>query len=449
MRDAIPLALCVVLAHLAGRYLWFESFRHFLPERSRSRMFLSFFILGGLNVVFYLWIFSNPAYLIMAYKSALVIGWIPYVLLSFYWLPRLIAQQIFVFGMQGLWIPLLHTISILTVLHFFGSGETPENLYLELSFYLIYFMVSLPLSAHMFRHMCPSRQLINDKAYGYYIAFLPLLIAFIQMPISLEQDLWTLDKLLSRLIAFFPFVALYRYVSLQAEDLENEVLMKSANEIQQRAIRFFQNNMLLIQASMKQFSILRHDMRHQMNMLYGLISSGNQEEALQLLRSYDEHLEKTAIHPFCLNPFVNAVLSVYIVKAKDAGIPVTCRVNFPEEVPEVQERLSFALANLLENAIRVSEKQDKDKRFLRINLQTKGRQVILCIENYCASPIHFDKEGFPTTDEPGHGTGMTSIRHFISYYKGYKSFSQENEMVRFEIYFTLPEEGGSAAKGRR
>lgn len=441
MRDAIPLALCVVLAHLAGRYLWLESFRHFLPDHRRNRMFLSFFILGVLNVAFYLWIFSNPAYMIMAYKSALAIGWLPYVLLSFYWLPRLIAQQIFVLGMQGLWIFLLHTLSILTIIYFFNGGETPEKLYLELSFYLIYFMVSLPLSAHMFRHMMPSRQLINDKAYGYYIAFLPLLIAFIQMPISLEQDLWTLDKLLSRLIAFFPFAALYRYVSLQAEDLENEVLMKSANEIQQRAIRFFQNNMLLIQASMKQFSILRHDMRHQMNMLYGLISSGNQEEALQLLRSYDEHLEKTAIHPFCLNPFVNAVISVYIVKAKDAGIPVTCRVNFPEEVPEVQERLSFALANLLENAIRVSEKQDKDKRFLRINLQTKGRQVILCIENYCASPIHFDKDGFPTTDNTGHGTGMVSIRHFISYYKGYKSFSQENEMVRFEIYFTLPEEG--------
>lgn len=449
MRNAIPLALCVVLAHLAGRYLWFESFRHFLPDHRQSRMFLSFFILGVLNVAFYLWIFSNPAYMIMAYKSALAIGWLPYVLLSFYWLPRLIAQQIFVLGMQGLWVFLLHTLSILTIIYFFNGGETPEKLYLELSFYLIYFMVSLPLSAHMFRHMMPSRQLINDKAYGYYIALLPMLISLIQMPISMDQDLWTMDKLLSRLISFSTFWALYRYVALQAKDLENEVLLKSTNEIQQRAIRFFQNNMLLIQASMKQFSILRHDMRHQMNMLYGLISSGNQEEALHLIRSYDEHLEKTAIHPFCLNPFVNAVISMYIVKARAAGIPVTCRVNFPEEVPEVQERLSFALANLLENAIRVSEKQDKDKRFLRINLQTKGRQVILCIENYCASPIHFDKEGFPTTDEPGHGTGMTSIRHFISYYNGYKSFSQENEMVRFEIYFTLPEEGGSAAKGRR
>lgn len=205
MRAAIPLALCVVLAHLAGRYLWFESFRHFLPERSRNRMILSFFILGALNVAFYLWIFSYPAYMIMAYKGSIVLGWIPYVLLSFYWLPRLIAQQIFVFGMQGLWLPLLHTISMFTVIHFFGGGETPEKLYMELSFYLIYFMVFLPLSDHMFRHMVPSRQLINDKAYGYYIAIPPILIASIQIPVSMDEGLWTMDKLLSRLISFTVF----------------------------------------------------------------------------------------------------------------------------------------------------------------------------------------------------------------------------------------------------
>lgn len=401
MRAAIPLALCVVLAHLAGRYLWFESFRRFLPERIRNRMILSFFILGALNVAFYLWIFSYPAYMIMAYKGSMVLGWIPYVLLSFYWLPRLIAQQIFVFGMQGLWIPLLHTISMFTVIHFFGGGKTPEKLYMELSFYLIYFMVSLPLSAHMFRHMVPSRQLINDKAYGYYIALLPILIASIQIPISMDEGLWTMDKLLSRLISFTVFWAFYRYVALQARDLETEVLLKSTNEVQQKAIRFFQNNMLLIQASTKQFSILRHDMRHQINILYGLISSGKSEEALHLLRSFDEHLEKTAIHPFCLNPFVNAVLSVYIDKAKNAGIPVTCRVNFPEEVPKVQENLSFALANLLENAIRASETQDEDKRFLHINLQTRGRQVFLSVENYYAEPVPLNEDGLPCDPQAG------------------------------------------------
>lgn len=367
------LALCTVLVHLAGRFIFFQAFLDFLPQNRWKKMALSFIILALLNFIFYYVLFQGFTHTVILYKASLALGWIPYVLLSFYWLPRFIAQQIFVLGMQGLWNLFLHTASILTVI-FLGRNIPVEwHLSMHLTCFLFYFLLSLPLAARMFRHMCPSRQLINDKPYGYDIAFLPLLIVCPQLPIILDPDLWTMAKLLSRILTFLPFIALYRYIKLQARDLESEVLLKSTNEVQQKAIRFFQNNMLLIQASTKQFSILRHDMRHQINILYGLISSGKSEEALHLLRSFDEHLEKTAIHPFCLNPFVNAVLSVYIVKAKDAGIPVTCRVNFPEEVPKVQENLSFALANLLENAIRVSETQDEDKRFLHINLQTRGR----------------------------------------------------------------------------
>lgn len=357
------LTFCTVLVHLAGRFIWFQAFRDFLPQNRWKKMALSFIILALLNFIFYYVLFQGFTHTVILYKASQALGWIPYVLLSFYWLPRLIAQQIFVFGMQGLWNLFLHTASILTII-FLGRNIPVEwRLSMHLTCFLFYFLLSLPLAARMFRHMCPSRQLINDKPYGYYIAFLPLLIVCTQLPIILDPDLWTMAKLISRILTFLPFIALYRYIKLQARDLETEVLLKSTNEVQQKAIRFFQNNMLLIQASTKQFSILRHDMRHQINILYGLISSGKSEEALHLLRSFDEHLEKTAIHPFCLNPFVNAVLSVYIVKAKNAGIPVTCRVNFPEEVPKVQEHLSFALANLLENAIRVSETQDEINAF--------------------------------------------------------------------------------------
>lgn len=433
------LALCTVLVHLAGRFIFFQAFLDFLPQNRWKKMALSFIILALLNFIFYYVLFQGFTHTVILYKASLALGWIPYVLLSFYWLPRFIAQQIFVLGMQGLWSFFLHTASILTIISLGKNIPVEWRLSMQLTCFLFYFLLSLPLAARMFRHICPSRQLINDKPYGYYIAFLPLLIAFTQLPISLEPGLWTMDKLLSRILTFVPFIALYRYIKLQARDLETEVLLKSTNEVQQKAIRFFQSNMLLIQASTKQFSILRHDMRHQINILYGLISSGKSEEALHLLRSFDEHLEKTAIHPFCLNPFVNAVLSVYIVKAKDAGIPVTCRVNFPEEVPKVQENLSFALANLLENAIRVSETQDEDKRFLHINLQTKGRQVFLSVENYYAEPVPLNEDGYPVTHRPGHGIGMTSVHHFIMSYKGFKNFTQKDGVVRFEIYFTLPD----------
>lgn len=291
------LVLCTVLVHLAGRFIWFQAFRDFLPQNRWKKMALSFIILALLNFIFYYVLLQGFTHTVVLYKASQALGWIPYVLLSFYWLPRFIAQQIFVFGMQGLWNLFLHTASILTIISLGRNIPVEWRLSMHLTCFLFYFLLSLPLAARMFRHMCPSRQLINDKPYGYYIAFLPLLIVCPQLPIILDPDLWTMAKLLSRILTFLPFIALYRYIKLQARDLESEVLLKSTNEVQQKAIRFFQSNMLLIQASTKQFSILRHDMRHQINILYGLISSGKSEEALHLLRSFDEHLEKPPFIP--------------------------------------------------------------------------------------------------------------------------------------------------------
>ena len=110
------LALCTVLVHLAGRFIFFQAFLDFLPQNRWKKMALSFIILALLNFIFYYVLFQGFTHTVILYKASLALGWIPYVLLSFYWLPRFIAQQIFVLGMQGLWSFFLHTASILTII---------------------------------------------------------------------------------------------------------------------------------------------------------------------------------------------------------------------------------------------------------------------------------------------------------------------------------------------
>ena len=135
--------------------------------------------------------------------------------------------------------------------------------------------------------------------------------------------------------------------------------------------------------------------------------------ALKALESYDTQLDKTAIRPYSLNPYINAILSVYINRAKGEGFTVSVHINFPEKVPILEEQLAVVLANLLENGIRITSREPKDKRFLDVHLQVKGQQAILAVENYCSKPIDFDKDGFPRTSRKGHGIGMISIRKFI------------------------------------
>lgn len=438
MENAFSLALCTVLIHLAGRFIWYQSFRNDIPHKKVFYGTLSFLALGLLNFFLLRYLYALPGRLIPIYKISLTLGWLPYFLLSFLWLPRMVPQQIFVLGMQGLWVFFIHTLSMVTILFMPGIYALTDKLYMELIGYLVYFILTFPLAIHMFRDMCPSRQLIRGKPYGYYIAMLPIIICLMLIPISMDDRLWSPDKLAARFISVFAFIALYRYVYLESRDLEDEILTRSAGEIREKAIRFFQNYTILVQDSMKQVAIMRHDVRHNIHTLYKLISTGKQDEALSMLESYDDDLEKAASHPYCLNPYINAILSVYLHKARNAGIPVTQRINFPDDIPGLQEDLGFLLANLQENAIRVSEQEDKGRRFLRLNLQQKGSQVILAIENYCSTPLHFDELGYPRSSEPGRGTGMASVHRFIRRYHGFKNFTQDDGVVRFEIYFKLP-----------
>ncbi|WP_416177085.1 GHKL domain-containing protein [Dialister sp.] len=438
MENAFSLALCTMVIHLAGRFIWYESFRDYISKRKRNYAALSFLALGLVNLLLFTYLFSQPGRLIPMYKTALTLGWLPYFLLSFLWLPRMVAQQVFVLGMQGLWISFLHTLSMISVMAMVQDLSLVDRLTMELIGYMVAFILTFPITLHIFRHMCPSPQLINEKSYGYYIAFLPIIISLMLIPISMDDKLWSPDKLAARFISVFAFYALYRYVYLEAQDLEGMVLLRSADEIRDKAIRFFQNYTILVQDTMKQGSILRHDVRHNIHTIYKLVAAGKQEEALSLLETYDDDLEKSVVHPYCLNPYINAIVSVYLHKAKNAGIPVSQRISFPNNIPGLQEELGLLLANLLENAIRVSEKEDPRHRFLRLNLQQKGSQVILAVENYCEKPLHFDEEGYPQSSEPGRGTGMASVHRFIKRYGGFKNFTWNDGIVRFEIYFRLP-----------
>ena len=138
-----------------------------------------------------------------------------------------------------------------------------------------------------------------------------------------------------------------------------------------------------------------------------------------------------------MNPYINAILSVYINRAREEGFSVTTQINFPESVPILEEQLAVVLANLMENAIRITSQEPKEKRFLEVHLQTKGKQAVLEVDNYCSKPIIFNAEGFPSTMKKGHGIGMVSTRRFIEHYKGYKDFSQTDGRVKFIIYFRM------------
>lgn len=197
---------------------------------------------------------------------------------------------------------------------------------------------------------------------------------------------------------------------------------------------------VILQDNGKEMSLFRNDLRHRILALHGLLQRGQTEDALALLESAHEDLERTATHPYCLNPIINTIISIYFEKAKELSIRTSHKISFPQSLPSIESPLAYVLANLLENAIQASATMPKEKRTVDLTLLMKGNQIALSVVNPYDTPIRFDENGYPKTDKEGHGFGMVSIARFLDAHHAYKNFTQEDGKVRFEAYFTVEDE---------
>lgn len=440
MIDIILLVSAIAVLQAGGAYVRYMPFAGIMDDKTKRRLFRVNCLLLLFNMSWMALLVDQLGLNVFTYKCCLALGWIPFFLSMLFIFPTAKAAQIFILGMQGIYMFALHGISGICILLGFSDIPT-ENLLIEhLFIYDLFFALTLPGAYCVFSPMLPSKRFMNEKSYSYYIAIIPMLLVTAAMPTSLLGKLWSPDKLFVWLILAVFFIAFDRYLIREKKDFENITNIQSANHLMEKSISFLQSYTQLLQDNGKEMSIFRHDLRHRILALHGLLQRGQTEDVLALLESAHEDLERTATHPYCLNPIINAIISIYFEKAKELSVRTSHKISFPQSLPSIESPLAYVLANLLENAIQASATMPKEKRTVDLTLLMKGNQIALSIVNQYDAPILFDENGYPKTDKEGHGFGMVSIARFLDSHHAYKNFTQEDGKVRFEAYFTVEDE---------
>ena len=221
---------------------------------------------------------------------------------------------------------------------------------------------------------------------------------------------------------------------------------------------------------------IRHDSRHWIRMLRAMLESNEYELAKDVLQDADARLDKTKIRFYCLNPVVNAALSIYFSRSKNYGIRLENTINIPASLPGMDNDVAILLSNLLDNAIHASLQGDVADPHILLNIQTKGSQILLHMENSYAGRLVLDTDGFPLSPrrnigftkketlkrivknekrkntknvpflEIKHGIGNLSIKNFIKKYKGYYNIYQKNDIVSVFIYWNYKNEDHGEGK---
>ncbi|MGP1366962.1 MAG: sensor histidine kinase [Schwartzia sp. (in: firmicutes)] len=431
------LPLVITLNQWGDAYLRYLPFAQRLSAERRRLLFQSLLLWGIIDLLIKTYLFHVLGLSIPTYKLVLSVVWFPYFLISLYVIRHQFPQQIFIGGMQALWAFCLHTIGNSAMWMFFTPDAGLSLIAHQALFFLLCFLITLPLSHHIFRNLMPSRRLINELPFGYYIAFLPFTICLAMLPMFLVNAFPSLKNAPLRLFLPIIFFLLYRYTVLERENQKAQAKQANDNKLMAQQLRALQDYTLLMEESQSELKVLRHDMRHNIRLLYALTEEKKPEEVLRLLTTLDADLKQTAIRPLCPNPILNAALSIYLGKANNLQIPVTVKVNLPPQLPGYENDFAIVLSNLIENAILASLKQPPHRRAIDLSLQYKNEQVALSLKNRSDAPLSLGKNGLPQAAEEGHGIGMISLAEFSERHNAYVEYTQEDGWVTCLLYWSM------------
>lgn len=374
---------------------------------------------------------------VLRFKLLVAFGWIPFFLIAYYCIPRGFVQHLFVLGMHSLFSLLLHTISgfIVGMLLPVDYGYILHMLML-LGCYLVLFVLLIPLERRLFGRLIPTQKFFQYRPLGLYISLMPLVVLFAYALPMLDGQLYhSIPERVGRLALPIFFFLMFRLVLMAGHQMSEHTAEVNRNNLLAQQLYSLREYTRLTEEKRQALRILRHDMRHYNRLLGTLLEAGRLDEARQLLDKQEEELAHTSLKEFCANDLINATLSIYVYHFGNLEIPLQQKINLPREMTGMDTDVAILLSNLLENALHASLKQPVMNRAVKVAAQYADGQFVLSVANRFEEPLLFDQEGLPYSEQPGHGTGMISLRAFIRKYAAQCDFRQQDGWVTVMLYW--------------
>lgn len=184
-----------------------------------------------------------------------------------------------------------------------------------------------------------------------------------------------------------------------------------------------------------------HDLKHQ---LHALRQMSNEEDKAAFLSEmeHDVMLYDTAVKTG--NKALDVILMDKGLFCQEHNIQWTCMADGSKLEFMRLEDIYAVFGNALDNAITaVLQIDNPEKRVVSLKMITRNNLLVIQIENYFDSTLHFE-EGLPLTTKHNrqeHGFGMKSIRYIAEKYGGTMTVNAADQIFTLQILIPLKEAG--------
>ncbi len=187
-------------------------------------------------------------------------------------------------------------------------------------------------------------------------------------------------------------------------------------------------------ADMRSF---RHDLKEQMDVISGLLSRNEYDEAIKYIDKLYEHYNNAVIEKYTGDMAVDAIISQKKIIMDDEEIVFKWNgsdLSIPNSI-EVYDMCTLFI-NILNNAIEACRSLEVSDRYIEVEMRITGENVYIMERNKVARDVEFDSKGNPVSskdDKKNHGFGSKNIRHTVEKYNGVLLYSIEDGIFTLEV----------------
>lgn len=313
---------------------------------------------------------------------------------------------------------------------------SPEALLLS---NLISYAVMLALAQYIFRSSFNYLLRYGDTRFFILFSLVPFAY-YIYVLASVNLDLSPLSTAAGNVVRFIPTLLIFLFYFLLPyvyKSLSEKHETKSAQAALQHKLASTEAQIALLNETNTQMAVYRHDMRHQLTMLNGLLSGGNPDQAQEFVKSIMADLDAITPKRFCENETINLLCSSYDSKARRLGVQLKISACLPNSLPLSDTELCSVVSNGLENALLAASQPELFDKWVEFYCEVKQNKLLIQIQNPYAGQVVI-RNGLPVSTRDGHGYGCHSIQAIAQRNGGLCSFEAENGLFTLRLILPLP-----------
>ena len=212
---------------------------------------------------------------------------------------------------------------------------------------------------------------------------------------------------------------------------------KYKNDVLEREINEYREQLVLIKKSQTKINALKHDFKHHILALTKLSSTQDYNGIIEYLNNIKTFIldEKTYVDSG--NNDIDSILNYFIQNAKNKNIEVLVNIKIGKEMKINFFDLNIILGNLMDNAIEGT--LNAEKKIIMLSMELDRKVLYINIKNSYDQVVRIKDNKLMTrkSDKISHGIGLENIRFIVNKYNGQLDINYDENVFEVDILLYL------------